>query len=148
MDNESSTSSNDCLLLAVSGGNNISSLIVFEHPEWGDDVVRNKDGTVKHPFDMMNIYVEICLGVLCWFGFPLNFEVILRIIYDRNLRRKPQYIFQLSIQHFRVFSLYFQSPLKLPVSYFIGPVMTKYVAFTCSSVVGLIAVFCLIFSCL
>ena len=106
MDNESSI--NDCLLLAESRGNcnNISgSPIAIEHPEWGGDVVRNKDGTVKHPFDMMNVYLEVCLGVLCWFGFPLNVEVILRIVYDTNLRRKPQYIFQLSTTFSSLFTL-------------------------------------------
>ena len=37
------------------------------------------------------------LSIICWFGFPLNFEIIYRIVYDNVLRRKPRYVIQLFV---------------------------------------------------
>ena len=52
-----------------------------------------------------NIYLVFVLGVLCFFGLPLNFDIVLRIVYDKCLRRKPRYIFQLSATFSSIFIL-------------------------------------------
>ena len=59
-------------------------------------VMKNQDGTVKHPMEI-NFFLSFILGLLCWFGFPLNFEIIIRIVYDKSMRLKPRYIIQLAI---------------------------------------------------
>ena len=67
-----------------------------DHPEWGDEVLRIKNGTVKNPMEI-NWFLACLLGLFCWFGFPLNFEIIIRILYDKTMRLKPQYIIKLGI---------------------------------------------------
>ena len=67
-----------------------------DHPEWGDEVLRNKDDSVMHPLEI-NFFLACLLGLFCFFGFPLNFEIIIRILYDKTMRLKPRYIIQLAI---------------------------------------------------
>ena len=65
----------------------------LEHSDWGD-VVRKLDCSVLHPLSV-NAPFAIVLGLICAFGFPLNFEIIYRIVYDKVLRRKSRYVIQL-----------------------------------------------------
>jgi len=58
------------------------------------------------PFDVTNRYLVSFLGVLCWLGVPLNFEIILRIVYDKVLRQKLRYILQLSTTFSSLFTLF------------------------------------------
>lgn len=83
-----------------------NSSATIENFEWGEEVVRNKDGTVKNPFEMLSVYLVSCLGALCWFGLPLNFEIVMRILYDKVLRQKPRYILQLSTTFSSLFTLF------------------------------------------
>ena len=100
------TDNSDFLSMTIEGELlNVSLSDPFEHPEW-TDVVRNKDGTVKNPLALTSIYIVAFLSVLCWFGFPLNFEVISRIVYDKTLRIKPRYILQLGTTFSSFFTLF------------------------------------------
>ena len=78
---------------------------LIDRPEWGDEVVRNQDQTVKHPLEI-NAFMAWILGALCFFGFPLNFEIILRIFYDKTMRLKPRYITQLGVAFSDLFILF------------------------------------------
>ena len=72
------------------------SHLLTDHPEWGDEVVRNKDQSVKYPIEV-NLFFACLLGTISFFGFPLNFEIIIRILCDKTMRLKPRYIIQLGI---------------------------------------------------
>ena len=82
------------------------NLTKIEHPEWGDDIVRNKDGTIRNPFDMVTTNLVVFLAILTCFGVLLNSEIVLRIVYDSNLMRKPRYILQLSTTFSSMFTLF------------------------------------------
>ena len=80
--------------------------ILFDHrPEWGNQVVRNKDKTVKHPMEI-NVYMAFILGTICCVSFALNFDIILRILCDTKMRLKPRYIVQLGIAFSDLFVLF------------------------------------------
>ena len=85
---------------------NNSSLSYTDHPEWGDQVVRNQEDSesVKHPLEI-NLFMACLLGLICFFGFPLNFEIIIRILYDKVMRLKPRYIIQVAVALSGVFIL-------------------------------------------
>ena len=55
-----------------------------DHPEWGDEVLRNNDDSVKHPMEI-NLFMAWLLGAICFVGLALNFEIIIRILYDRTM---------------------------------------------------------------
>ena len=61
--------------------------------DWGD-VVRKSDCSVLNPLDV-DISFIVVLVFICAFGFPLNFEIIYRIVYDKVLRRQSRYVIQL-----------------------------------------------------
>ena len=82
------------------------NLTKIEHPEWGDDIVRNKDGTIRNPFDMVTTNLVIFKTIISSLGFLLNSEIVLRIVYDANLMRKPRYILQLSTTFSSMFTLF------------------------------------------
>ena len=75
-----------------------------DHPEWGDQVLRNRDDSVKHPMEI-NLFMAWLLGAICFVGLPLNFEIIIRILYDRTMQLKPRYIIQLGVAFSDVFIL-------------------------------------------
>jgi len=87
-----------------SEANNTINSFYLDRPEWGDEVVRNKDQTVAHPMEI-NEPLAWILGAFCVFGFPLNFEIIIHILYDKTMRLKPRYIIQLAIAFSGVFLL-------------------------------------------
>ena len=71
--------------------------IVFEHPEWGDDVLRSKKtGAVINPMEMDKVIATL-LAAICSIGIVLNLEIVLRIAKDKALRKKPRYVIQLAI---------------------------------------------------
>ena len=61
--------------------------------DWGD-VVRKSDCSVLNPLDV-DISFIVVLVFICAFGFPLNFEIVYRIVYDKVLRRQSRYVIQL-----------------------------------------------------
>ena len=65
--------------------------LVIDRPEWGDEVLRNKDLSVVYPMEINKLLAWI-LGAFCLFGFPLNFEIVIHILYDKSMRLKPRYI--------------------------------------------------------
>jgi hypothetical protein len=92
--------------------------LFIDHPEWGDEVVRNQDQTVKHPLEI-NASMAWILGAICFFGFPLNFEIIIRILYDKTMRLKPRYIIQLGVAFSDLFILL--AVVVVVVHFAIGP---------------------------
>ena len=77
----------------------------MDNPE-DDDIVRNKDGTVKNPFEMVTTNLVIFKTIISSLGFLLNSEIVLRIVYDTNLMRKPRYILKLSTSFSSMFTLF------------------------------------------
>ena len=75
---------------------NFTGVLIDDRPEWGDQVLRHKDQSVVHPIKI-NEFLAWILGTICLFGFPLNFEIIIHILYDQTMRLKPKYIIQLAI---------------------------------------------------
>ena len=84
---------------------NVSLFNSMDNPE-DDDIVRNKDGTVKNPFEMVTTNLVIFKTIISSLGFLLNSEIVLRIVYDTNLMRKPRYILQLSTSFSSMFTLF------------------------------------------
>ena len=80
----------------MSGQNYSGSFFLDHHPEWGDEVLRKKDQSVQHPLEINEPFAWV-LGVICVVGFALNFEIIVHILYDKNMLLKPKYIIQLAI---------------------------------------------------
>ena len=75
-----------------------------DHPEWGDEVLRTNDDSVKHPMEI-NLFMACLLSVICFVGFPLNWEIIIRILYNKTMRLKPRYVIQLAVAFSDVFIL-------------------------------------------
>ena len=82
--------------------NNSESLL--EQIEWGD-VVRRFDCSVQHPLNF-NLYIIVFLSALCSLGFPLNIEIVHRIVYDHNLHSKSHYIIKLFMTISSLFTLF------------------------------------------
>ena len=78
-----------------SSGNTSSISLIDYHLDW-IGVVRKKDGRVQDPIDLNN-FLATCLGILCFFGLPLNFHIFMKIVYNKSLRQRPRYTFQLAI---------------------------------------------------
>ena len=80
----------------MSEQNYSDSFFLDHHPEWGDEVLRKKDQSVQHPLEINEPFAWV-LGVICVVGFALNFEIIVHILYDKNMLQKPKYIIKLAI---------------------------------------------------
>ena len=83
---------------SVSGGvsernQSLTNGTIHVEADWGD-VVRKSDCSVLNPLDV-DISFIVVLVFICAFGFPLNFEIVYRIVYDRVLRRQSRYVIQL-----------------------------------------------------
>ena len=109
---EKSGDNKNCSAVVVGAGDHFvdiscrnTTVFAIKNFEWDDEVVKNMDGTVKNPFDMLSVYLVSFLVVLCCFGVPLNLEIILRIVYNKVLRPKPRYILQLSTTFSSLFTL-------------------------------------------
>ena len=72
------------------------SFLIVDHPEWGDEVARNKDRTVKHPMEI-NEPLAWILGTICLAGLSVHCEIIIHILYDKAMRLQPKYVVQLAI---------------------------------------------------
>jgi len=90
----------------------------FDRPEWGDQVMRNKDKSVVHPMKI-NEPLAWILGTICLFGFPLNFEIVIHILYDQTMRLKPRYVIQLAIAFSGVLILL--TNVVLIINFYFGP---------------------------
>ena len=77
------------------------TIISFDHPEW-DDVLRTRNGTVKHPAMEINIHLVVDLCFIAWLGSPFNLKIVFRILGDKLLRRRPHYLIHL----FTIFSCF------------------------------------------
>ena len=80
----------------MSEQNYSDSFFLDHHPEWGDEVLRKKDRSVQHPLEINEPFAWV-LGVICVVGCALNFEIIVHILYDKNMLQKSKYIIQLAI---------------------------------------------------
>ena len=89
----------------------------MDNPE-DDDIVRNKDGTVKNPFEMVTTNLVIFKTIISSLGFLLNSEIVLRIVYDTNLMRKPRYILKLSTSFSSMFTLFTNVVAGSPISFY------------------------------
>ena len=67
----------------------------LKHSDWNDVVVNTEGGAFKYSL-ALNKYFAIILGVsICFAGFPINFDILTRILIDKTLRKKPRCILQL-----------------------------------------------------
>ena len=67
------------------------------HLEWGDNVMRNADKTIKDPMDKAeSVYVFIFNIFNCLLALPLNVYVVLVILLTKRLRNQTQYSVQLN----------------------------------------------------
>ena len=46
--------------------------LFIDRPEWGDEVVRNQDQTVKHPLEINAFMAWILGAIYCFFGFLIS----------------------------------------------------------------------------
>ena len=76
----------------------------LENADWGD-VVRKPDCSVQNPLDV-NVYFILFQGFICVVGFPINFEIVYRIVYDKVLLRKSRYVIQLFSTVSNLFTLF------------------------------------------
>ena len=72
---------------------NVFNCSVSEEANWGE-VVRKSDCSVLNPLELDKSIIVV-LTIICAFGFPLNFEIIYRIVYDKVLRSQSRYVIQL-----------------------------------------------------
>ena len=68
----------------------------IEHPEWGDYVWRNKNGSITDPMQKAkNFYVFNFNLTIGSFALPLNLYVAFVILSDTKLRNDPKYVVKL-----------------------------------------------------
>lgn len=91
--------------------NNVTKDLI--HPEWGNDVVRNKDGTVKNPMEMTNVYCVFLLFIVCWIGAEINWKFTNQTLYNDHLKWKPCYIIQLNANVFSNVSIFLTNAIAL-----------------------------------
>lgn len=75
------------------------------HPEWGDEVLRNKDRSVKHPMEINEPFAWV-LGTICIVGLLVHLEIITHIFYDKTMRLKSKYLIQLAIAFSDLFIIF------------------------------------------
>ena len=91
--------------------NNVTKDLI--HPEWGNDVVRNKDGTVKNPMEMTNVYCVFFLFIVCWIGAEINWKFTNQTLYNDHLKWRPCYIIQLNANVFSNVSIFLTNAISL-----------------------------------
>ena len=90
--------------ITVINRNNTISSANSDPIDWGD-VVRRFDSSVLHPIEL-NVCFVLFLFAICAFGFPLNFEIVYRIVYENNLHSKSHYIIKLFMTFSSLFTLF------------------------------------------
>ena len=68
--------------------NSVISPVYIDRPEWGDEVLRNKDQSVKHAMEINEPFAWV-LGTICIVGLMVHWEIITHIWYDKQMRLKP-----------------------------------------------------------
>lgn len=96
--------------------NNNLSLIVFEHPEWGDLIFRDQNGRIKNPLEP-NIYVFIFNCLCCFISLPANLCVAILML-KRHLVSKARHIILL---HLVLSSLFTSFNDIIAIIYYIWP---------------------------
>ena len=76
----------------------------LENADW-DDVVRKPDSSDQNPLDV-NSYFILFQGFICVVGFPINFEIVNRIVYDKVMRRESRSVIQLFNTASNLFTLF------------------------------------------
>ena len=76
-----------------------SANVPLEHPEWGSNVIRNRNGKIRDPTGKTKsgyIFSFDCFNLSL--GIPLNVYVILVILFltNKRFRKQPHYIIQLN----------------------------------------------------
>ena len=92
-------------MMNSSNPTNSSLATYLDRLEWGEEIVRNQDRSVMHPLEI-NEPLAWVLGTICLFGFPLNFEIIAQILYNKTMRLKSRYIVQLAVAFSGLFILF------------------------------------------
>jgi len=105
-------------MMNVSNPTNSSLATYLDRPEWGEEIVRNQNRSVMQPLEI-NEPLAWILGIICLFVFPLNFEIIAKILYNKTMRLKSRYIVQLAVACSGL-SILFDIAL-IVLHYFYGP---------------------------